>query len=116
VFTVKIAKLGDGSDARPPIVADEVGMVPPDAVRLRGLLGKRIDLMRENRLLHHEDELLLWPFRTPIRAVEDVSELETPELGPDPRFAGLQTGMASSSEPGSPRHRSSRRILGTPRS
>ena len=35
----------------------------PDAIQLNGLLGRRLDLSRQNRLHHQEEEHLLWPFQ-----------------------------------------------------
>jgi hypothetical protein len=35
----------------------------PDAVHLKGLLGGRFDGSRVNRLIHQEEDLLLWPFQ-----------------------------------------------------
>ena len=50
---------GPVTPARP----DVIRRLAPDATHLGGLLGERHRLSRENRLLHQEDEYLLWALR-----------------------------------------------------
>jgi uncharacterized protein len=44
------------------MVTDAVRLNHSSVVRLKGLLGRRLDLMRRNRLLEEEEFFLLWPF------------------------------------------------------
>jgi DUF1680 family protein len=46
---------------------------PPaaDHVRLHGILGERLELLRRNRLRAHEEEFLLWPFQEKLPADPD---------------------------------------------
>ena len=43
--------------------ADVIRRPRPDAVRLKGLVGERVDASRLNRLRHQEEYHLLWPFQ-----------------------------------------------------
>lgn len=47
----------------PGSVNERVTAPAPSAVRLHGLLGSRLALLRENRLVPDEEERLLWPYR-----------------------------------------------------
>ena len=47
----------------PPVHPDAIHRPAPDRVRLQGLVGRRIDASRVNRLRHQEEDHLLWPFR-----------------------------------------------------
>lgn len=46
-----------------PVVRDAMQRLSPDAVLPRGLLGRRLQASRINRLRHQEEEHLLWPFQ-----------------------------------------------------
>ncbi len=58
------------------------------SVRLRGLLGSRVDACRENRMLAHDEDYLLWPYErgvpvvptqsTDLRYYEEVAPLRAP--------------------------------------
>lgn len=48
--------------AVPPVRADRIQRLAPDAARLGGLLGERHRLSRLNRLRHQEDDYFLWAF------------------------------------------------------
>lgn len=56
---------------RDAVVRQRVTPPAPDAVRLRGLLGGRLTALREHRLLQHEEDYLLWPFREHCKVVRD---------------------------------------------
>jgi uncharacterized protein len=44
-------------------IADAMGKPAPDAVHLKGLIGQRFENSRRNRLIHQEEDHLLWPFQ-----------------------------------------------------
>lgn len=45
-----------------PEVSNNIHCPPPDSVHMHGLIGRRFDLSRANRLLHQEEDHLLFPF------------------------------------------------------
>ena len=64
---------------------DAIAQPSPDATRLRGLLGGRIDACRENRLNPHDDDYLLWPFaqHIPLTPVDRPTYLPGDAPRPD---------------------------------
>ena len=46
-----------------PTAVDAIRSVSPDAVRMTGLLGERLEASRVNRFARYEDHFLLWPFQ-----------------------------------------------------
>lgn len=48
--------------------------LPCGSVRLKGLLGARLDACRENRILPHDEEFLLWPYERKVPVVPRASE------------------------------------------
>lgn len=42
---------------------DLLQRLPPNAIQLKGLLGRRLEASRLNRLRHQEEDHLLWPFQ-----------------------------------------------------
>jgi uncharacterized protein len=44
-------------------IADAMWKPSADAVHLKGLIGQRFDNSRRNRLIHQEEDHLLWPFQ-----------------------------------------------------
>ena len=65
------------------------------ATRLRGLLGRRIDACRENRLNPHDDDYLLWPFAQHIPLTPVDRPTYRPGDAPGPTLPRV-IGMASS--------------------
>ncbi|MGH2616952.1 MAG: beta-L-arabinofuranosidase domain-containing protein, partial [Thermomicrobiales bacterium] len=51
-----------------------------DAVQMRGLLGRRFAKSRDNRLLPHEDDFLLWPFQEHCPIGRDHPDRPHPEI------------------------------------
>ena len=51
-----------------PVRQDVIRPLLPDALHMKGLLGRRYDANRLNRLHHEEENLLLWPFRDHVPA------------------------------------------------
>ena len=43
-------------------------------VRLRGLLGRRLDACRNNRMVVHDEEYLLWPYESGVPVVPAESD------------------------------------------
>jgi uncharacterized protein len=56
-----------------PIVADQFQSLSPNKVEMKGLIGKRFDVNRINRLHYQEEYHLLWPFleHCPVRGEQD---------------------------------------------
>ena len=48
---------------RTPLQSDRLQCPPPDALQMSGLIGRRLEACRVNRLRHHEEYHLLWPFQ-----------------------------------------------------
>lgn len=46
-----------------PKVNDVMRRMEPDAVHMKGFVGSRFDKSRKNRLIHQEEDHLLWPFK-----------------------------------------------------
>ena len=59
---------------------DAIRLPAPDAVQMTGLLGKRLDAMRLNRLPHQEDYHLLWPFQEHCPAGMEIKDVPHPEI------------------------------------
>lgn len=69
--------------ASPGPIADAIRAPQASAVRLHGLLGRRLDLLRRNRLVEHDEYFLLWPFIEKHRA---DPERHYEELAPHPEI------------------------------
>jgi len=53
----------------PATVQDRLLPTGPGAVRLRGLLGTRVDACRTNRMVPDDEECLLWPYEQGLPVV-----------------------------------------------
>lgn len=76
------------SDTSLATVQDRILPLSPSSVRLRGLLGARLDACRANRMVPHDEDYLLWPYEdglpvvpagsTALRYYEEIAPLKAP--------------------------------------